>query len=539
VKPRGLDGELSEPWEPAEIVADLAACDADELSLLRAIVLVGGEQSLHDAEGETLKLARRLAARFDWCSLGPEPDLPIACLDPDALRYLGEIVAGTPRRLPAPNLPPSAPSRPTGQLREALKRAAEAGGLLPIARLPRELWKALIANPEGLNGLARLAEGRPDHPDLKAGGLLILEPATLHELRNRRPPLRWTSPGPGLAIAAWTLAADIASGKALRTRGGAPRAWARKLVEGLRPSQAVYPPRLRDGESVELAIALAQTLAGASSPEAELIPLLLASLRELLAVAPAGARARTLLASCDQSLSSLPETGIDLLPRSAVLDELLSALKLGLPPEGEAQEDFEETVAELWAASIPVYEALGLAEIGLDEDGLPVAVRASHAARSLLGAVPGARPRAILTEQRPAQLGILLSDAPLSTLLRIATRAALSCAEGGAFLARIPPASIFAEGGPTALLAPCDLGPKLKALGGTGSSLLRARLRRWLVLEIPSADLADALAEDPRLASLIQDRITPTVLLLKDRPLHPAELAAFKSQGLVIQEEEP
>lgn len=165
--------------------------------------------------------------------------------------------------------------------------------------------------------------------------------------------------------------------------------------------------------------------------------------------------------------------------------------------------------AACWPRIVPLANALGLIEIGLDHLGAPLALRATKMARATFQESVGNLAR---LDGRQIEL-----ETDLFKLAEAALIAPLTMEKQRIrwHLGKKPAAIESIRDFLMAFDQDSATEAWLKSLKSK-QTMVKARARSWYVLEVESAELADRVAASEILQNIILERITPTVFLLEN-----------------------
>ncbi|MDF1664563.1 MAG: hypothetical protein P1V97_22580, partial [Planctomycetota bacterium] len=164
--------------------------------------------------------------------------------------------------------------------------------------------------------------------------------------------------------------------------------------------------------------------------------------------------------------------------------------------------------AACWPRIVPLANALGFIEIGVDHLGAPLALRSTRLARATFQEASNMARRHGKEIELETDLFKLLEAAFIGPLMMDQQKILWRIGKNPAAIEDIRD-----------FLMPFKLDDETKAWLKSlkaQKKTVKARARSWYVLEIESAELADKVAESELLQDIIIDRVTPTVFLLKN-----------------------
>lgn len=539
--------EAQRAWDPAELSAELAALSEEQRALLAEAIARGPEAdpyALRWTAARTGQVAR-LAAELPWLSIGPD-HAPVLRFELGAYDILAAGLRGLPRLARRKLTPPSpdldALSQAPSELALALRELAARGGFCPLASLSEAAARVLGRKSSSASPF--LSVGRsPALPsrDRQRGPWALLSPEAFAALAPPPPrPERWIPACPWLSLAIAALAGAARRGE-LAGRG--PRRRGLALAAALLPTaEACFPPAELERAELAWEAALRAELIdsrGEPGPTLEifLIERPLNRLRRILA----GAARALGLVDFHEEVAALGQAALVFLadhPRPMALDGplrggLLAHIRARIGGEQEAEDlggwGTEDLAAAAWPLTAPLLEALGLAAIARDHLGAPCSLTSTPFLRGLLA--PEERPS---LQVQGDEARVALAEKSLGPALGLALLGGLRREERGAAL-RLSRAALLARGRPAAEAALGELVAPQAARAWLGAGPI-ARARSWFVVEVSSAELADALAAHPVMEGRLLDRVTPTVLLLfgpdsLDEPLRQV----FDELGIALE----
>lgn len=488
--------------------------------LLQSLVKARGELDLSQSEWSPSERRKLLkwSESFEWLERGPD-NAPTLSVAPDFFPFLAEALSNVPRRLKrSRSRPPETYKQ--HELEDLLSEMAQESPIRLLAEFSEDEQKLLLSAQNSGDSKGFVIEEWTNCPleETRLGPVVRL---INQDFSRRTAPkvAKWLPPNYQLLLGS------------LNALGLARRGELQFRIDGTL-KKSIERQILGEREGLPLAFPV---------PEVPKVTLILAALERGKLIQRSGRRAEILeerpLQSSRDLLSLLHNfAGVLDLPSShraieGICNEsfrflferrsplyLTEALDVGLNewieetekygPELEATPSWSvlDLKAACWPRLVPLANALGLIEVGLDHLGAPLALRPSGLVRSTFQDFSGNK------ASRQGRNIVLETD-----FFKLVEAALIAPVHGEekSFLWRLGKSSEAAEQARDVLMA-FDLEDDTMTWLRSLKTQVKARARRWYVLEIESAELADQVAESATLQEVILDRVTPTVFLLKN-----------------------